>query len=130
MKLMNCLTTITKLVWVLMFVSLVVPCISASADGKITLQALLTNDTIRVRDLKELDLNVKEGHGPVLWASLNDKIEVWFWCKPGILSVLGMGKIILIATVDSNDENHGTIIWPKDKIGRDYGEELKNLYKK
>ena len=110
-------------------VVLVLACATATTGGKITLQELLTYKTIRVGDLKKLNLDVKEGHGSFLWAAIDDNKEVWFWCRPGISAVLGTGKIILIAIIDSNDENRGTIIWPKDKVNNDYGKELKLLYK-
>lgn len=130
MKLQITLAKIAKILLAPVFAVLVMSCATATADGKITLQELLANKTIRVGDLKKLNLDVKEGHGPYLWAALDDKKEVWFWCKPGISAVLGTGKVLLIATVDSNDENRGSIIWPKDKVGHDYGKELATLYKK
>lgn len=115
MKLKNAITNLAKILLAPSLAVLVMACATATADGKVTLQELLTNKTIRVGDLKKLNLNVKEGHGPYLWATLDDKKEVWFWCRPGISAVLGTGKVILIATVDSNDENHGAIIWPRVK---------------
>ena len=95
-----------------------------------TLEELLSKKSIRVHDLRKLNLDVKPGHGPVLWASLDGKKEVWFWCSPRVSCALGVGKIRLVATVIENDENNGTIIWPKDKIGMDYGKELDTLYKR
>lgn len=138
MKPENTLVMIAKFLLLSALGSLAVSCASVSADGKlipsadgrITLQELLIKKTIRVSDLKKLNLDVKEGHGPALWAALDDKQDVLFYYEPGILSVLGITKIILIATVKPNDENHGTIIWPADKVGHDYGKELRILYKK
>jgi hypothetical protein len=71
---------------------------------------------------------VKEGDGPLLYVVIDAKTELCFYFRPGILAAAGTGKILLIARVPINDENHGTIVWPKDKIGHDYGEELKALY--
>jgi hypothetical protein len=112
----------------LLFSLLLVSCTSVSADGKVTLSNILTKTSIQVRDLDALDLDIKQGHGPVLWAALDKKTEVWFWYKPSVLSAAGLGKIVLIATVPTNDENNGTIVWPQDKIGHDYGKELEALY--
>ena len=108
------------------------PLWSSHADvssKKITLEELLQRKTIDVRDLRALKLDVRPGHGPVLWAPLDDTRVVWFWCRPGISSALGFGEIVLIAIGVANDENHGTIIWPQSKVGRDYGQELESLYK-
>ena len=112
----------------LLFVFLLVPNTFVSAHGKVTLSHLLAKATIRIRDLDTLNLDVKQGHGPVMWATLDKKTEVWFWYKPGVLSATGHGKIVLIATVPTNDENNGTIIWPQDRVGHDYGKELHALY--
>jgi hypothetical protein len=112
----------------LLFVLLLVSCTTVSTDRKVTLSNMLTKTSIQVRDLDALELDVKQGHGPVLWAVLDKKTEVWFWYKPGVLSAAGLGKIVLIATVPSNDENNGTIVWPQEKVGHDYGMELEALY--
>jgi hypothetical protein len=102
--------------------------ISIAAEKKLTLEELLSRKSIRIRDLHKLNMEVKPGHGPVLWAPLDEKREAWFWCAPGVASVLGAGKVLLVATVDANDENVGTILWPKEKVGHDYGKELETLY--
>jgi hypothetical protein len=104
--------------------------ISIATETKMTLEELLAKKSIRVRDVHKLNMDVKPGHGPVLWAALDEKREVWFWCKAGASSALGVGKILLVATVDAKDENIGTIIWPKEKVGHDYGKELEALYKR
>jgi len=103
--------------------------ISASwaASGKVTLQELCTQKTIRIADLKRLDLDVKQGHGPLFWAAIDDKTEVQFWYQPGPASAMSFGKIKLITMGAPNDENHGTIIWPKEKVGHDFGSELHKL---
>jgi len=132
MKLKNTFFNIAKILLAPLVAALMVSCATATADGKITLQELLTYKTIRVGDLKKLNLDVKLAHGPIYWAALDnkDKKDVWFIFRPGFLAVLGMAKIDLIATGDANYMDlRGTIIWPKDKVGHDYGEELKILYK-
>lgn len=101
---------------------------SWAASGKVTLQEICTQTIIRIADLKRLDLNVKQGHGPLFWAVIDDKTEVQFWYKPGLASAMTVGKIELITTGVPNDENHGTIIWPKEKVGHDFGSELDKLY--
>jgi hypothetical protein len=122
-------TIISSLVLTLSAMFLVPSSISMAAERKVTLEELLAKKSIRVKDMHKLNMDVKPGHGPVLWAALDAKREVWFWCMPGVSSALGVGKIVLVATVDANDENAGTIIWPKDKVGHDYGKELEALYK-
>ena len=108
---------------------LFVSCASVPTDRKVTLSELIAKKaTIRVRDLAALDLVVEKGHGPVYWATLGNKTEVWFWVKSGVLPVESLYRIVLIVTVPENDENHGTIIWPRDKVGHDYANELKALY--
>jgi len=133
MKLQITLAKIAKILLAPVFAVLVMSCATATANGKITLQELLTYKTIRVGDLKKLNLDVKLAHGPIYWAMLDDKDkkDVWFIFSPGISAVFGMAKIDLIATGDANYMDvRGTIIWPKDKVGHDYGKELETLYKK
>ena len=113
----------------LLFGLLLVSCASVPTDRKVTLSELMAKKTtIRVRDLAALDLDVKQGHGPVLWAQLDKKAEVWFWVKSGVFPVESLYRIVLIVTVPENDENNGTIIWPLNKAGHDYAKELKALY--
>ena len=101
-----------------------------AASGKVTLQDLCRQTTIRIADLKRLDLHVKQGHGPLFWAVIDNKTEVQFWYQPGPASAMALGKIKLITTGAPNDENHGTIIWPKEKVGHDFGSELHKLYER
>jgi len=96
---------------------------------KFTLEQLLTWKTIRVKDVRALNLDVRTADGPALWAPLDDQKVVWFWCMPGVSSALGLEKIVLIATGATNDENHAAVVWPPSKVGHDYGQELKTLYK-
>jgi hypothetical protein len=102
----------------------------AVARGHVTLSELLNRRSIYIRDLGSLDLDVKQGDGPVRYALLDANKIVQFWFKPGLVATLGNGKVVLVTSGDTNDENHGTILWPKDKIGHDYGKELESLYRK
>jgi hypothetical protein len=103
---------------------------SWASNGKVTLQELCAQTTIRIADLKRLDLDVKQGHGPLFWAVIDDKTEVQFWYQPGPASAMTLGKIKLITAGAPNDENHGTIILPKEKVGHDFGNELHKLYER
>jgi len=103
---------------------------SWAGDAKLTLPQLCAQETIRIADLRRLELQVKQGHGPLFWAAIDDKTEVQFWYMPGPAALLKWAKIKLITTGDPNDEDHGTIIWPKEKIGHDFGSELEQLYKR
>jgi hypothetical protein len=114
---------------VLLLAAIAVSSTASAGKAKLTLQQLLTHSTIRVGDLRLLDLKVKSGHGPLLWAAVDETTEVQFWVQPGVAAALGVAKIRLITTGKKGDENHGTIIWPREKIGRDFGQELKALYK-
>jgi hypothetical protein len=100
----------------------------ASLEEKITLQEIINKESIKVNDLKRIDLDLKQGHGPYLWSKVDNEKEAWFWCKPGIMSALGRCEIVLITYVNANDEDDGTIIWPKEKVGHDFGKELRLLY--
>jgi hypothetical protein len=111
-----------------LLLSSIIMAASWAASGKVTLQELCMQTSIRIADLKRLDLDVKQGHGPLFWAVIDDKTEVQFWYQPGPASAMTLGKIKLITTGAPNDENHGTIIWPKEKVGHDFGSELHELY--
>jgi hypothetical protein len=102
----------------------------AEAKGHVTLSELLSRPSIYIRDLDSLDLDVKQGDGPVRYALLDANKIVQFWFKPGLVATLGRGKVVLVTSGDANDENHGTILWPKDKVGHDYGKELESLYQR
>ena len=99
------------------------------SQTKITLHELLTHHTILVHDLQRLSLDVKPGHGPLLFATIDQTKEVQFWIHPGVAAVRGLGKVVLITTGDPSDENHGTIIWPPEKVGLEFGRELEALYR-
>jgi hypothetical protein len=101
---------------------------SISSALEPSLATLLTKKVIHIRDLTNLHMNVQQGHGSVYWAKLDEGNEIWFWYQPGLRSALGFGKIVLVAEVPQNDENKGTILWPSNRIGRDYGQELEVLY--
>jgi hypothetical protein len=94
----------------------------------VSLEDLLKRDTIYIRDLKRLPYQLKSADGPVFLASVDKSTEIRFWFKPGVVAAVGLGRIVLIARGAPNDENHGTIIWPKAKVGHDYGDELHALY--
>jgi hypothetical protein len=98
------------------------------AGAKIELKDLLIQKVIYIRDLKKLKLEIKQGDGPMFYPSLDNETEVRFWYKPGITTAAGLGRIVLIATGHPNDENHGNIVWPKDRAGHDYGTELESIF--
>jgi hypothetical protein len=100
------------------------------AIGTTSLVQLMERETIHLSELKELNIDAKQGHGPVWVAVLDDKSEVWFWYQPGLRATLGFGKVVLIAKVKPGDENNGEILWPASKRGRDYGMELRAIYGK
>ena len=107
---------------------LLVTAASGYARGIVPLTQLMDKSSISLSDLDELNLDIKQGHGPVMFAVVDDKKEIWFWYKPGLLASLGFGKVVLIATVNADDENKGEIIWPASKRGSDYGSTLRAIY--
>ena len=108
--------------------SFVAPLPAVSGPSKVTLQQLLIQKTIRMRDLRRLDFAVTPGHGSLLTGVVDGTTEVQFWVQPGVAAALGVAKIVLISTNAINDENNGTIVWPPSKVGRDFGRELQALY--
>ena len=103
--------------------------VAVASEGDQTLDQLLAQKTIRIRDVKKLPLPVRTSDGPVLRVILDQNKVAWFWFIPGPAVAAGTGRIRLIAIGEMNDENHATIVWPQNKVGHDYGTELRAIYK-
>jgi len=73
-------------------------------------------------------LDVKHGGEPVLFVGVDKDTEVTFWYKPGIMSALGLCRIVLVAMDHPNNENNAKIIWPQNKIVLNYGKELQAIF--
>jgi len=111
----------------LSFLVLAMPCFSSGDALPSSIQTLLSKDSIYLYDLKRLPLDVKQGDGPVRYV-LFGNAEVVFWYKPGFWCFIGPCRVRLVTMNAVNDENHGKILWPKDKIGQDFELTLKRLY--